>query len=144
MDFQQVDAMIGKLKQMCDGLSLQDKVELREYLSDIISSVKGVVRKTPLRCSILMGEMADIMGVRAISYVSRIPLHVWARAMVAYQMILEGYTTMEISQQMCKNHATIHHLKIKMRDALSMPQIYQDILPSWNELQKRIDNDIYK
>ena len=136
--------MSEELKLMCRDLSLHEMVELREYLSDIISSVKGVVRKTPLRCSILMGEMADILGVKYISYVSRIPCHVWARTMVAYQMIREGYTITEIGHQMCKNHATIHHLKIKMRDALSMPKAYRDIMPYWEEFQKRLDNDIHK
>lgn len=136
--------MSEELKLMCEDLSLQDMVELREYLSDIISSYKGGIRKTPLRCSMLLGEMADILGVKYISYVSRIPCHVWARTMVAYQMIREGYSTLEIGHQMEKDHATITHMKNKMKDALSLPQAYQDILPIWNEFQKRIYNDIHK
>ena len=136
--------MSEELKLMCEDLTLQDMVELREYLSDIISSSKGGIRKTPLRCSMLLGEMADILGEKYISYVSRIASHVWARTMVAYQMILEGYSTTEIGHQMIKDHSTITHMKVKMEDALSMPQAYQDIIPIWNEFQKRIQDDIHK
>jgi len=136
--------MSEELKLMCEDLSLEDMEELKEYLSDIITSSKGGIRKTPLRCSMLLGEMADIMGEKYISYVSRIASHVWARTMVAYQMILEGYSTTEIGHQMIKDHSTITHMKVNMEDALSMPQAYQDIMPIWNEFQKRIQDDIHK
>lgn len=132
--------MRNELKRMCEDLSLQDMVELRKYLSDIISS-KGRIRKTQLRCSMLLGEMADILGEKYISYVSRIPSHVWARTMVAYQMIKEGYSTMEIGHQMMKNHSSITHMKDKMQDALSLPQAYGDIIEIWNKFQKRIENE---
>lgn len=128
---------------MCEDLSLQDMVELREYLSDIISS-RGRIRKTQLRCSMLLGEMADILGEKYISYVSRISSHVWARTMVAYQMIKEGYSTLEIGHQMMKDHSSVTYMKVKMQDALSLPQAYGDIIKIWNEFQKRIQDDIYK
>lgn len=135
--------MSEELKRECEDLPLEDIVELRDWLSSIITSSNGGVVKTPLRCSMLLGEMAEILGVDYISYVSRIPSHVWARTMVAYQMILEGYTTTEIGHQMEKDHSSVIHMRKKMQDALSLPWAYKDIIPIWNEFQKRIKDDIH-
>ena len=134
--------MNEKLKLMCEDLSLQDMVELREYLSDIISC-KSRIEKTTLRCNFLMGEMTDIMGERYISYASRISSHVWARTMVAYQMIKEGYSTLEIGRQMMKDHSTIIHLRNKMQDVFALPQLYGDVLEMWNKFKNQIDHDIH-
>ena len=128
------------LKKMCENLSLQDKVELRDFLSDSITSSRGGIGESPLRCSILLGEMAKVMGLVNISYVSRIPEHVWARTMVAYQMIKEGYSTSEIGHQMMKDHSSVTHMKNKMQDALGLPQAYRDVLQIWDKFQKRIQS----
>ena len=119
--------MSDDLKIAVERLTLKDKVELREYLSDMIeSSRRG---RTPLRCSILLGEMAKAMGwQQPIPYESRESLHVWARAMVAYQMLREGYSTVEVGRQMMKDHSTICHLRSRMQDVFDMPQAYEDIL----------------
>lgn len=132
--------MSEDLKRMCENLPLQDKVELRDFLSDQITSSRGGIGKSPLRCSILLGEIAVIIGVKYVSLVSRIPEHVWARTMVAYQMVKEGYTTTEIGHQMMKDHSSVTHMKNKMQDALDLPQAYRDILETWNEFQKRIQS----
>lgn len=135
--------MSGDLKQMCEGLTLQDMVELRECLTDMINSANRV-SKSPLRCSILLGDMAKVMGRESIGYFSREAGEVWARTMVAFQMRKEGYTTTEIGRQMEKDHSTITHLKNEMRDALSLPQAYGDIIEIWNRFQKQIQDDIHK
>ena len=135
--------MSGDLKQMCEGLTLQDMVELRECLTDMINSANRV-SKSPLRCSILLGDMAKVMGRESIGYHSRESCEVWARTMVAFQMCKEGYTTGEIGRQMEKDHSTIIHLRNKMRDVFSLPQMYGDILEIWNRFQKQIGNDIHK
>lgn len=132
--------MSEDLKRMCERLPLQDKVELRDFLSESILSSRGGVTKTPLRCSILLGEMAQILGVTTISYVSRIPEQVWARTMVVYQMIKEGYSTSEIGHQMMKDHSSVTHMKNKMQDALDLPQAYKDVLQIWNKFQKQIQS----
>lgn len=135
--------MNKKLKLMCKGLSLQDKVELREYLSDMINSSRRV-SQSPLRCSILMGEMAKVMGKETIGYLSRKADEVWARTMVAFQMCTEGYSTTEVGRQMMKDHSTIIHLREKMQDVFELPQGYGDILEIWNRFQKQIQDDIHK
>lgn len=132
--------MSEDLKRMCENLPLQDKVELRDFLSDSITSSRGGIGKSPLRCSILLGEMAKVMGLVTISYVSRIPEHVWARTMVAYQMVKEGYTTTEIGHQMMKDHSSVTHMNKKMQDALGLPQAYRDVLQIWDKFQKQIQS----
>ena len=135
--------MSGELKEICGRLSLREKVELRECLTDMITATLAKPR-SPLRCSMLLGDMAKVMGRESIGYFSREAGEVWARTMVAFQMCKEGYTTTEIGRQMEKDHSTITHLKNKMRDALSLPQAYGDIIEIWNRFQKQIDNDIHK
>lgn len=132
--------MSEDLKHRCEKLTLEDKVELREYLSALIAHENGRTRKTPLRCSILLGEMAKILGEKYISYVSRIPIHVWARTMVAFQMLMEGYSTSEIGHQMQKDHSTITHMKNKMMDVFDLPQAYRDIIEIWDNFQKQIQS----
>ena len=135
--------MSNDLKEAVERLTLKDKVELREYLSDMIESSRKV--RSPLRCSVLLGEMAKAMGwEQPIPYESRESLHVWARAMVAYQMLREGYSTVEVGHQMMKDHSTICHLRSKMQDVFDMPQAYEDILEMWDKFQNQINHDIHE
>lgn len=135
--------MSGELKEICGRLSLREKVELRECLTDMINSATRE-SKSPLRCSILLGDMAKVMGRESIGYHSRESCEVWARTMVAFQMCKEGYTTGEIGRQMEKDHSTIIFLRNKMRDVFSMPRMYGDILEIWDKFQKQIGNDIHE
>lgn len=93
------------------------------------------------RCTLLWGFMEEILG-EPIPKTSREPMYVWERAMVAYQLIKEGYTTTEIGRYMEKNHSSISHLKSKVMDMLHYPQYFKDITPLWEQFQKRIENDI--
>ena len=131
--------MTQELKHKCERLSLEEKMELRDYLSASIANSHMGGFHSPLRCSILLGDMAEVMGLDAIGYFSRDPMMVWARAMVAYQMIQEGYSTGEIGRQMMKDHSTIIYLRKKVQNAFDIPRAYQDILAIWNDFQKRIE-----
>lgn len=136
--------MSDDLKLAVENLTLKDKVELRVYLSDMIKSSRSG-GQSPLRCSILLGELATALGwEQPIPYESRESHHVWARTMVAYQMSKEGYTTVEIGRQMMKDHSTIIHLRNKMQDVFALPQMYGDVLEMWNKFQKQIDHDIHE
>ena len=71
--------MSEDLKLICDSLSLEDKVEVREYLNTLITlSANGLI-KSPERCSTLMGKVAEIQGKRDIGFKSRESSDVWAR-----------------------------------------------------------------
>ncbi len=136
--------MSDDLKLAVENLSLKDKVELREYLSDMINSSRRL-SQSPLRCSILLGTMAAALGwEHPIPYEGRESHYVWARTMVAYQMSKEGYTTIEIGRQMMKNRTTIIHLQKKMQDVFAFPQMYEDVLLMWYKFQKKIEYDIHE
>ena len=136
--------MSDDLKLAVENLSLKDKVELREFLSDMINSSRRLSR-SPLRCSILLGTMAAALGwEHPIPYEGRESHYVWARTMVAYQMSKEGYTTIEIGRQMMKNRTTIIHLLKKMQDVFAFPQMYEDVLKMWYKFQKQIEYDIHE
>lgn len=134
--------MSEELVLACENLTLADKVKLMEHLSDMINSSRRQ-RPTPLRCSILMGEMAKVMGKESIGYESRDGDDVWARTMVAYQMLREGYSTLEIGRQMVKDHSTITYLKKKMQDVFDLPEAYGDILEIWYNFQKKLQDEIH-
>lgn len=136
--------MSDDLKLAVENLSLKDKVELREYLSDMINSSRRL-SQSPLRCSILLGTMSAALGwEHPIPYEGRESHYVWARTMVAYQMSKEGYTTIEIGRQMMKNRTTIIHLLKKMQDVFAFPQMYEDVLKMWYKFQKQIEYDIHE
>ena len=136
--------MSDDLKLAVENLSLKDKVELREYLSDMIDSSRRL-SQSPLRCSILLRTMAAVLGwEHPIPYEGRESHYVWARTMVAYQMSKEGYTTIEIGRQMMKNRTTIIHLLKKMQDVFAFPQMYEDALQMWYKFQKQIEYDIHE
>ena len=136
--------MSDDLKLAVENLNLKDKVELREYLSDMIDSSRRL-SQSPLRCSILLGTMAAALGwEKPIPYEGREAHFVWARTMVAYQMSKEGYNTVEIGRQMMKNRTTIIHLLKKMQDVFAFPQMYEDVLKMWYKFQKQIEHDIHE
>lgn len=136
--------MSDELKYAVENLSLKDKVELREYLSDMINSSRRLSR-SPLRCSFLLGTMAAALGwEHPIPYEGRESHYVWARTMVAYQMSKEGYPTIEIGRQMMKNRTTIIHLLNKMQDVFALPQMYENELEMWYKFQKQIEHDIHE
>lgn len=135
--------MTERLKKFCSHLTLKEKVQVRDYLSASISLDSGG-SKSPIRCSILMRDAAAVIGQDDIPTISRIPIHVWARTMVVYQMSMEGYTTIEIGDQMGKNHSSIIHMRNKMQDALSLPKAYGDIIDIWKQFQNKIQDEIHK
>lgn len=132
--------MNAELKRRIARLSLEQKVELRDYITEQIDT-------SPLhnrgRFTYLLHKMEAVLG-KNVRIVSRIPDDVWARTMIAYEMILEGYTYAEVGRQMEKDHSTVMHLKKKMEDAISLPRMYGDILPIWYTFKSTIDNDIHE
>lgn len=101
------------------------------------------VIQIPHRAEDLLAVLCGLTG-RRMNLRSRDSEVVWAKAMVAYRMMEEGYTLAEIGRQLGKDHSTVIHYRHKMQDALSLPQAYQDILPLWYEFKTRIENDIHE
>lgn len=128
--------MMDEMKRRCRRLTTEQKVILRDWLTDTIRLEESNPVYSPLRCSVLMGDFKDATGIN-ITYHCRDAMQVWGRAMVAYQMYTEGYSTSEIGRQMMKDHSTIVNLRQKMENALQYPQAYKDIIPIWEKFKQR-------
>lgn len=130
--------MSEELVRECLSLSLDEKKQL---LARVKASIDG--REDCTRAVDLLDIYSAIVG-RRVNLFSRDQGDVWARTMVAYRMIQEGYTLESISRQLYKkDHSVIINYRQKMENALAVPDAYRDIMPIWNEFQKRIDNDIH-
>lgn len=131
--------MSEELVRECLSLSLDEKKQL---LARVKASIDG--REDCTRAVDLLDIYSAIVG-RRVNLFSRDQGDVWARTMVAYRMIQEGYTLESISRQLYKkDHSVIINYRQKMENALAVPDAYRDIMPIWNEFQKRIDNDIHR
>ena len=131
--------MSEELVRECLSLSLDEKKQL---LARVKASIDG--REDCTRAVDLLDMYSAITG-RRVNLFSRDQGDVWARTMVAYRMIQEGYTLESISRQLYKkDHSVIINYRQKMENALAVPDAYRDIMPIWNEFQKRIDNDIHR
>lgn len=128
--------MSEDLMNQCRNLPIADKIELRNYLSSCIANSRSTSKDRD-RASVLLRYMERILG-REVSIFGRKPDDVWARTMVAYEMLLEGYSTGETGKQLFRDHSTIIHLKRKMEDALSVPMAYRDIIQIWEEFKNTI------
>lgn len=131
------------LMEQCLGLPYKERLNLCAALMSSIKEERAGQDHPGNRCGVLMRYMEEIMGV-PIPYVCRESNYVWARAMVAYQMTREGFSTLEIGRMMDKTHATIIHLRDKMRNALKYPIMHQDIIELWTQFQNKIQDDIQR
>ena len=130
--------MSEELVRQCMSLSLDDKKLLVGRLQDSILGKDNCTRGVEL-----LDIYSEVTGRRPNLF-SRDKDDVWAKTMVAYQLLEEGYSLESVARQLYrKDHSSVIHYRQKMQDALDVPQAYQDILPIWNEFQKRIQDDIH-
>lgn len=143
MDHKQVDAMVT-LTDRCLALPYLDRLNLCEALKNSIL-VEKMERPHPSmnRGLYLLNKMEMILGEPVLSK-SREVRYVWARAMVVYQMMTEGFGVTETGRMIGKNHSTITYLRHRMKDALDYPAAYRDIIDMWNKFKKLINDDIQR
>lgn len=82
----------------------------------------------------LVGKMSSVIGY-TLPMKGRKDCDVWERAMVAYQLIEEGFSTTYAGRAIGKDHSTAIFLHNKMKDALRYPHMYADIIPMWNKFK---------
>ena len=95
------------------------------------------------RVGVLLMYMEDILG-EPILVKTRQERFTWARAMVAYQLLKEGYSTTETGRVMGKDHSTIIYLRDRMEDVFEYPTLYKDVIELWLTFQKRIQDETDK
>lgn len=129
--------MNEELIQQC--LALQPE-EQKMLIARLTANVKGID----------YGHAADLLDIyqevtgRKINLFCRDQEDVWGKAMVAYQLLQEGFTLSAVSRMLCrKEHSTIIRYRQKMEDALAVPSAYRDIIEIWNNFKARY-NDILK
>ena len=130
--------MNKELIRQCLSLSVDEKKQLVHRIKESIEGCDS------WRADRLLEIYCEVTG-RRVNLFSRDKDDVWGKAMVAYQLIQEGYSLGSVALQLCKrDHSSIIHYRQKMRDAIDMPQAYKDIIPIWESFQKRINDDIHE
>ena len=115
-----------------------DKVELLRILKRVVRKEKFEGKEVAKRAKVLMGCLQESLGWNGINTKSREVHLVWARTMLATQLIDEGYHPAEIGEALGKTHAAVYHYKDKMRDVFDLPEAYRDIIEQWNKFQSTI------
>lgn len=127
----------NEMKQMVDSLSRTDKEYLVGYITQTLNLQNDLEARPARICEIMRGIVGDFVGARRNANL------VWARTMVAYQLKLDGFSTGRIGKELGKDHSSVMHMTRKMQDALNFPKMYWDIMPIWNEFQKRIKDETH-
>lgn len=132
------------LRERCLGLPYKDRINLCAALQESIKQERREGRNpNPSRGEILLDYLAEILG-EPIPVKTRESRFVWARAMVAYQLTQEGFTTGEAGRMIGKDHSTIIHLRNKMKDALEYAYAFQDIIDIWKQFQNKLQDEIHR
>lgn len=118
--------------QSCLALDLEDKKHL---IARLTANVNG--------CD--YSHAADVLDIykevtgRKVNLFCRDQEDVWGKAMVAYQLLQEGFSLSAVSRMLCrKDHSTIIRYRQKMEDALAVPSAYRDIIEIWDNFKARI------
>lgn len=62
----------------------------------------------------------------------------WGRNMVAYQLAIEGWSENEIGQMMGKQHSSVHYMKERVNEMLSMPRVFWEEMMVWDKFKSLI------
>lgn len=123
--------------QSCLALDLEDKKHL---IARLTANVNGCDYS---HAADLLDIYKEVTG-RKVNLFCRDQQDVWGKAMVAYQLLQEGFSLSAVSRMLCrKDHSTIIRYRQKMEDALAVPSAYRDIIEIWNNFKARY-NDILK
>lgn len=138
---QQIDAIMYN-EEILTAIQALPLKERKRLIYDALESVRREEKTRQERYGELATIMEDIIG-ETIQFQDRHKIHVWARTMIAYQMKSEGFTSHWIGTHIHKDHSSVLYMAGKMRDVLKYPNQYRDIMPMWNEFQKRINDETY-
>jgi len=86
-------------------------------------------------CPIYVGIMSGLLG-RDILERCRERMLVWARYMVCYQLILDGYSQENIGKWMKMDHSTVCHGKRQVANMLEMPSMYPEEIGLWKKFKE--------
>lgn len=90
------------------------------------------------RVKALTKAACSVLDLPTMMWNSRISAYVWARAFIAYELYLEGFSEYEIGSMIQRNHSSVNYLKQKMEDVIKMPDIFSDINIFWKQFKELI------
>ena len=136
--------MIITLEQRCLEMPYRYRLNLCAALQESILQERMDGKKPVCsRGDILLEMMGEILG-EPVDLKSRDARFVWARTMVTYQLLQEGFSTTEAGRMIGKDHSTAINMRRRMQDALDLPHAYKDIINIWKQFQNKIDNEIHR
>ena len=123
------------IEEMSLQLPMEERVELCNHLQE------SITRERKERPAFLKRMIAEVLGVDDIPVKSRRAEFVWARSILAYQLVKEGMTASEAGRFLGKDHSTIIYMRRRVEDALMYPKQYTDVIYIWKQFQKRIEDE---
>lgn len=137
----QINAKMLTLVDQCLQLPNRERLNLCAALRDSILQERR--DKKPMnqnRAQVLLDMLSEILG-EPIPVKSRLTRFVWARAIVAYQLLKEGYSTLESGRMLGKDHSTIIHMRDNMSYVLKFPSMYMDVINIWKQFQNKLQDE---
>lgn len=132
------------LTDICLQRPYRERLELCLALKESLEQERqGSSPEVRTRGRILLDMMEDIIGVPIVKK-SRTPVLAWARAMVAYQLLKEGYGVAEAGRMLDRNHSTISVMRDKVEWLLQFPRNRKNLFNIWEQFQKAIQDDIQR
>ena len=123
------------IEEMCLQLPIKDRTQLCNILQE------SIARERKERPAFLKRMMAEVLGVDDIPAKSRRAEFVWARSILAYQLVKEGMTASDAGRFLGKDHATIIYMRRRVEDALMYPKQYTDVIYIWKQFLKKIEDE---
>lgn len=84
-------------------------------------------------------QAAEIVTEKKLTK-ERCRLNTNIRAFVAYRLKEEGYSYREIGAMMMRDHSSVTHLTNRMRDMLSLPNVYREEIELYRQFENLITN----
>lgn len=131
------------LLQQCLDLPYEERRRLIHHLVESLQ-VKPVYKSQYCnRAAFLLCILENIYGER-LTFDRRTKDNIWAKSMIVYEMIQEGFTTTETGRQIGLKHPAVINLRNKMEDALSLKYAYKDIIDIWKQFQNKLQDETLK
>lgn len=82
----------------------------------------------------LIQAATSALGLERYDPDSRSPRFCAVRFAVALKLSQEGWSEYSIGSAMGRDHSAVHHMKVRMRDMLSLPGQYPEAAEIWSTI----------
>ena len=115
------------------GESLIKNIDLYSGITLAMKSADRVYKEYKAKIETIIGQSIPAQG--------RKQDWVFARSMIVYRLIQEGYTERDIAYAMQRNCSSVHNMKVKIENMLAFPSAYVVEMRLW---KKFIDDEIHE